>query len=111
MVKIKRNKDILREPVSHNDQYFKKVILKNDAIPGLLQFAKANFKSGDEVDEHFHESIYEVFYLISGAIRVIADEIEELAVSGDSIIIYPEQNHSFKFIKNTELIYFNLPGI
>ena len=43
-------------------------------MPGLLQFAKSEFNAGDKVEEHFHESMYEIFYVLKGEVIVMDDE-------------------------------------
>jgi len=109
MIKIIKNNELLSEPVSHQAGLFKEVILKNDVIPGLPQFARAKFNPGDEIEEHFHESMYEVFYIISGRFKIFCDDTEKIAEAGDSIVIPPRHKHSFHFIEKTELVYFNIP--
>ena len=110
-MKLIKNNELTKVPVSHHTELIKEIILNNGEIPGLLQFARAKFKSGDEIEEHNHKSMYEIFYLIQGAIKIKNGEVEEIVSSGDTIVFSPGQSHSIKFINDTELIYFNLPDV
>ena len=80
---------------------------KNE-IPGLLQFAKACFKPGQFIEEHKHQSMYEVFYINYGKIAFKNENDEILAEKGDTIIVEPETMHGLRFLEDTEMIYFNL---
>ena len=55
--------------------------------------------------------MYEIFYIIRGTLKIKNGEVEEIVHSGDSIVFPPLQSHSFKFIEDTELVYFNLPDV
>jgi len=109
MIKIIKKNKFEKKLITHNQNYFKEVILKDCVIPGLLQFAKAKFNLGDKIEEHFHESMNEVFYIISGRFKIFCDDAEKIAEVGDSIVIPPRHKHSFCFIEKTELVYFNIP--
>jgi len=74
----------------------------------LLQFARATFDVSEVIEEHFHSDMVEIFYVIAEKVKIIYKDSVDIAAKGDSLIIYPDQSHSFKFIEKTELIYFNL---
>ena len=110
MIKFIRKNELIKQSVSHQNDKFKEVILKNGEIPGLLQFAKSKFNIGDKIEEHVHESMYVIFYVLKGEVIVMDDEEKVIANEGDTFVIYPLQKHSLRFNKKTELMYFNIAG-
>ena len=84
------------------------MIISNNEIPGLLQFATAEFKENDVIEMHMHESMTEIFYLINGTLNLIINEEKYLINTGDTFVIPPKVKHSLKFLESTVLIYFNL---
>ena len=110
MIKIIRKNELIEQPVSHQKDKFKEVILKNREIPGLLQFASSKFGGGEKVNEHVHESIYEIFYVLKGEVVITGGELKETAKEGYTFVVFPLQIHSLSFNKETEMIYFNLEG-
>ena len=107
-VKFIRNKEILKEKVNHKNNVVKEVILKNGELPNLLQLARAKLLCGDKIEKHSHESMNEIFYVLSGELFVIENNITTKVSSGDTFVVYAKQYHSIEAIKDTELIYFNL---
>lgn len=97
-----------QKPTSHGEDTVKDIILDNTHLPGLLQFAKSYFKKGQRLKPHSHISMNEVFYILKGSIKVVAGDESFIAKEGDSFYIRTKVIHSFDFIENTEMIYFNL---
>ncbi len=108
MIKFIKTGDVVKKPVSHLKDKVKEVILQDGEIPGLLQFARAKFNKGDEIESHSHESMYEVFYVIRGEVNVSGNGKSEVAREGDTFVVPPLQNHSLAFNQETEMIYFNI---
>jgi len=94
--------------VSHNNNLIKRVILDNNSLPNLLQFAIAEFDSGEIIKPHSHVSMSEVFYVLSGKVQVIYNSENYIAKVGDSFLIRANNIHKLYFIENTELLYFSL---
>ncbi len=86
--------DIQEVGVSHNHDIMKKVLIDKGEIPQLMTFGQAIFKPGQSVDEHKHETMFEVFLIESGkAIFVVKGEKVELE-TGDCLTIEPNELHS-----------------
>ncbi|MHB1688935.1 MAG: cupin domain-containing protein [Ignavibacteriaceae bacterium] len=66
------------------------------------------FQTGDSVEKHFHESMFEIFFLIKEELLVIEDDKITKVSPGDTFVVSPKQNHSFEILQNSELIYFNI---
>lgn len=101
-------KDQLLSNINHQSLIFKKIILKKGIVPNLLQFATVNFQSGDSIEKHSHESMYEIFYVIKGELIVFNDLNQTKVSDGDAFVVYPKQNHRFEILQNAKLIYFNI---
>lgn len=107
-IKFIRNNEVVKEKVNHTINVIKEVILKNGEVPNLLQLAKTKLLCGDKIEKHAHESMNEIFYVLSGELFVIENKITTKVSSGDTFVVYAKQYHSIEAIKDTELIYFNL---
>ncbi len=107
-IKFIRGDELLKGKVNHKVDTVKEIILKKGVVPNLLQLAKVKFIKGDKIEKHFHESIYEIFYVISGELLLIENNESTRAASGDTFVISPKQYHSLEILQSTELIYFNL---
>ncbi|MCF8356411.1 MAG: cupin domain-containing protein [Melioribacteraceae bacterium] len=92
----------------HGTGKIKNVILDETHLPHLLQFAKSYFRKGQSLKAHNHVSMAEVFYIASGTVKVVEGDKSYIAKEGDSFYIRAKVIHSFDFIENTEMIYFNL---
>ena len=94
--------------VSHQAEFKKHVILANGVVPGLLQCATAYFDVGDEISPHEHESMTEIFYLMSGKLQVELDASLYIINKGDAFTVFPGVIHSIKFLAASQLFYFNI---
>jgi quercetin dioxygenase-like cupin family protein len=96
--------------VSHDPTIKKQVFLERGAIPQLMTFAKAVFLPGQEVDQHVHKTMFEVFYILSGkAIFQVSGE-DMMVETGDCLTIEPGEVHkqSNPFDEQVEWLYFGI---
>ena len=107
-IKIIKESEVIKTEISHSSLFLKNVILSNNEVPNLFQLATAEFIPGSVIDMHSHGSMTEIFYLISGCLELFTNDNSFLINHGDTIVIPPGQNHSFKFLDSTRIIYFNL---
>lgn len=77
-------------------------------LPYLLQLAKSSFKKCQKLKPHSHESMSEVFYIVIGTVKVVNGDESFIAKEGDSFYLKARILHSFDFIEDTEMIYFNI---
>ena len=64
---------------------------------------KMNFQKGDKVPGHSHPN-EQAGYIISGEIRLIFSEYDEILSSGDSYIIPENTVHSVEVLRSGEVI-------
>ena len=107
-IKFIKSEELLKEKVNHNINTFKSIIIQSGTVPNLLQFAKAKLNKEETIETHLHESMYEVFYVMSGELLVIENNKQTKVSTGDTFIVYPKQYHSLEILKDSEMIYFNL---
>jgi quercetin dioxygenase-like cupin family protein len=92
-MKIIKTKEISGVGIAHNPEIMKKVFVENGEVPALTTFASATFKPGQSVEEHQHETMYEIFYITEGSARfTILDNATDVH-AGDCIIIEPGEMH------------------
>jgi quercetin dioxygenase-like cupin family protein len=96
--------------VSHDPAIKKKVLINNREIPNLTGFSGAVLKPGQRVEEHAHETMYEVFYICSGRALFTVNGREVEAVPGDCITVEPKEKHAVKnpFDSDASWLYFGV---
>ena len=104
---IIRSKDQQKTTTSHG-KYIKRVILGEDLIPSLLQFAYSEFKRGDIIEKHSHESMAEVFYILKGKLEIVIGNHSDTAEKDDCIVVRAGEQHSLNILEQTKIIYFNI---
>ena len=113
-MKILRFKDLDFIPASHEDPKdpgaLKKILLKRDDIPpGRIQMINwARIPKGKTFAPHFHESMIEVFIIMSGKVKAKIDSEEAILEKGDMVIAMEGQIHSFENISDEDIDYFAL---
>ncbi len=111
-MKIVRFSDLDFIPASHEDPKdpgaLKKVLLKRGDIPdGTVQMINwARIPKGKTFAPHFHESMIEVFIMISGKVKAKIDQEEAILEKGDMAIAMEGQVHSFENIGEIDVDYF-----
>lgn len=78
-MKINNINDLPAIGIRHNPAIKKKVIIDKGNIPQLMIFGEATFQPGQSVDEHKHDTMFEVFYIQQGEAHFV--------VAGKSIIL------------------------
>ncbi len=111
-MKIVRLQDLDFIPASHEDPKdpgaLKKILLKRDDLPnGRIQMINwAKIPIGKSFAPHYHESMIEVFIIISGKVRVKIDQEEATLEKGDTVVAFEKQVHEMKNISDEEVDYF-----
>lgn len=99
-------------PASHEDPKdpgaLKKVLLKRGDIPeGAVQMINwARIPKGKTFAPHFHESMIEVFIIMSGKVRAKIDKEEAILEKGDLVVAMEDQTHTFTNISDSDVDYF-----
>lgn len=111
-MKIVRFNDLSFIPASHEDPKdpgaLKKVLLKRDDLPvGRIQMINwSKIPTGKSFKPHYHESMMEVFIIISGKVKVKIDDEEEILEKGDMVIALEKQVHTMENIGDVDVDYF-----
>jgi quercetin dioxygenase-like cupin family protein len=98
------------EPVSHNPQIVKQVMLRSGELPHLTNFSQARFAPGQIAPAHAHGDMCEVFWVKAGSGEIQVDQRLIPLVEGVCVVVEPGEQHE---VRNTGtddliLIYFGL---
>ncbi len=110
-MKIVRFNNLNFIPASHEDPKnpgaLKKVLLTRDDLPaGRIQMMNwAKIPKGKTFAPHYHESMIEVFIVLSGKVRTKIDNEEAVLEKGDMVIAMEGQIHTFENISDQEVDY------
>jgi quercetin dioxygenase-like cupin family protein len=109
-MKIVKIDNIQARGISHDPDILKKVLIEKGEIPHLMTFGEAVFGPGQSVEKHFHETMYEVFYITSGKAVFIVNGKSVDVVPGDCITIGPGEVHSQDnpFDEKVKWLYFGI---
>lgn len=110
-MRIVRFNDLDFIPASHEDPNdpgaLKKVLLKRDDIPeGRIQMINwSKIPKGKTFEPHYHESMIEVFIIISGKVKVKIDSEEAILEKGDMVIALEKQVHTMTNLTDEDVDY------
>lgn len=99
-------------PASHENPKdpgaLKKILIKRDDLPaGRIQMINwARIPKGKSFAPHYHESMIEVFIIISGKVKAKIDTDEKILEKGDCVVAFEKQVHSFENLSEEEVDYF-----
>ena len=96
---------------SHPGQLKKVIFYGSELTSAVTQVAYAEFRAGDSVEEHSHESMEEVFLILDGECEFILDGVLHLLKKDDVIKITPKIKHKLKALTYTKLYYFGVSTI
>jgi len=105
---IIRARDASSIPVNHKGTFDKNVIVSNGVVPGLLQCATVVLREVDVIESHLHESMTEIFYILSGELSVSLDSVHHSLTQGDSFVVFPGVMHGIAAMSEAKLFYFNI---
>jgi quercetin dioxygenase-like cupin family protein len=102
--------DVPAEPVSHNPEITKRVLLRRGDLPHLTNFSRSRLLPGQTASAHAHAGMHEVFFVESGAGIMRVDAREVTLEAGVCVAVGPGESHE---IMNTGaadlvLIYFGI---
>jgi quercetin dioxygenase-like cupin family protein len=93
-MRLINDKDLAETGVSHNPEIKKKVYLGGDVVPPVTTFSRATFQPGQSVETHAHETMHEVFYILSGKAVFIVEGNEITVTPGSCVLIEAKERHS-----------------
>ena len=93
---------------SHPGQKKKVIFHDFEMTSSVTQVAYAELSVGDIVEEHYHESMEEVFLILDGECEFILDGMPHLLKKDDVIKIAPKIKHTLRSLRDTKLYYFGV---
>ncbi|MBU0648472.1 cupin domain-containing protein [Patescibacteria group bacterium] len=72
----------------------KKVLIERGIVPQLMTFGEVMFKPGQRVEEHKHDTMFEVFFVQRGRAKFVVNGKEVLLKEGDCLTVEPGEVHS-----------------
>ncbi len=66
---------------------------------------------GQTCPEHTHKMKHETFYILKGAVRMVADGAEQLMQPGDRLVMPPGVKHMFTGVGNALILEVSMPSI
>ena len=102
--------DLPAEPVSHNPEITKQVLLRRGDLPHLTNLSRSRLLPGQTARAHDHADMHEVFLVESGAGLMRVGDQEFALAAGTCVAVEPGESHE---IENTGkddlvLIYFGI---
>lgn len=97
-------KNIPEEPVSHNPEILKRVLIRNGEIPNITQLSKATFKPGQVAPSHVHQDMYEVFLVEFGLGSISIDNEVFPLKSGTCVTVQPGESHELTNTGKDDLV-------
>lgn len=109
-MKLTKTKALPELGVSHNSEIKKKVFVTRGEIPQLMMYGSAVFTSGQFVELHKHDTMFEVFYIQKGKAEFTVNAKKIIVEEGDCITIEPGEIHAQHnpFDENVEWTYFGI---
>ncbi len=92
---------------SSHPGHIKKVLFHGyEMASSVTQVAYAELRAGDSVEEHYHDSMEEVFLILDGECEFSLDGVSHLLEKGEVIKIAPKIKHKLSALRDTKLYYF-----
>lgn len=100
------------EPVSHDPELRKRVLLRAGEVAGVLQLAYCRLPPGHSITPHVHGDMTEVFIVVGGRGSATVGRRRVWLERFDCIVVGPGERHRFRAASDSafELLYFGLPS-
>ena len=103
-MKIVSVSQLPEEPVSHNPEIKKKVLLMPGDLPHLTNFSQARFAPHQAAAAHVHRDMHEVFFVESGTGLIRVDGAEHPLTPGGCVAVRPGEVHELVNAGAEELV-------
>lgn len=109
-MKIVSLKKIAEEPVTHNPDIKKKVMIRKGEVPKLTNFSRSVFAPGQVAPLHRHENMYEVFFVEGGTAGFLVNGSRYVVSKGECVTIAAGDEHEVSNAGEHDLvlIYFGI---
>lgn len=101
------------EPVSHNPEIRKRVMLRAGMLPPVTQFAEARFQPGQVAPAHAHADMAEVFLVTGGSGTITVDGQVHPLAAGACVAVEPGEVHEIAATgaEPLVLVYFGVRAV
>ena len=96
---------------SHPGQVRKVVFRGSEMTSAVTQVAYAELLEGEIIEEHFHDSMEEVFLVLEGNCEFYLNGVPQLLIKDSVIKIAPKIKHKIKALSDIKLYYFGVSTI
>jgi quercetin dioxygenase-like cupin family protein len=97
--------DVPAEPVSHNPEITKQVLLRRGDLPHLTNFSRSRLLPGQTARAHAHDGMHEVFFVESGAGTMRVDAREVMLEAGVCVAVEPGESHEIENTGANDLVF------
>ena len=103
-IEIKHLKDVEYVKTSHGCGEKRVLMAKDETETDVTQVAVTQLKAGECVEEHTHDTMEEMFFVLEGSVAITADGAEEICKKDDFIHIKARTPHSLKALSDVRLV-------
>jgi quercetin dioxygenase-like cupin family protein len=101
---IIRNVDgALHEGVSHDPEILKRVLLRRDEVPPVLQYAVTTIAPGQVARSHAHADMFEIFLCNAGKGIISIDGSPHDITDGTLVVVEPGERHELSNLGDHDL--------
>ncbi len=99
------------EPVSHDPELLKRVLLRAGEVAGMFQLAHCRLPAGCGTSPHAHSDMTEVFIVVGGRGSATVGTRRVRLEQFDCVVVGPGERHRLRAASDSalELLYFGLP--
>ena len=103
-MKIKHLKNVGCVKTSHGCGEKCVLMAKGETETDVTQVAVTQLKAGESVEEHTHDTMEEMFFVLEGSVAITADGTEEICKKDDFIHIKARTPHSLKALSDVRMM-------
>lgn len=103
-MKITHLMDVGCVKTSHGCGEKRVLMAKGETETDVTQVAVTQLKAGECVEEHTHDTMEEMFFVLEGSVAITADGTEEICRKDDFIHIKARTPHSLKALSDVKLM-------
>lgn len=96
--------DIIPQQTSHGCGEKRVLMAKDETETDVTQVAVTQLKAGECIEEHTHDTMEEMFFVLEGSVAITADGAEEICKKDDFIHIKARTPHSLKALSDVRLM-------
>ena len=96
---------------SHPGHLKKVIFIGFEMTSAVTQVAYAELFAGEIVEEHFHDSMEEVFLVLDGDCEFCLNGVPQVLIKDSVIKIAPKIKHKLKALTETKLYYFGVSTV